>query len=72
MAKSKRRTIKPRNTLHDHPLLRKCDVHEKTHKQKRGNEKVKVKREYFDQSRFKESILMNVFASVVRRSIATR
>lgn len=49
------RKIKPvsnyqRNGLHDHPLLRKCEAHVKTHKRKRANEKVNFKREYVDQS----------------------
>jgi hypothetical protein len=45
MASSKRNS-KARNPFHDHPLMRKGGVHEKTNKAKRENEKQKLKREW--------------------------
>lgn len=50
MAKRKHKKIKSRNLLHDHPLLRKCDVHEKTYKAERRQEKIKLNKECFDQN----------------------
>jgi hypothetical protein len=35
-----------RNVLHDHPLLRKGGVHQKTNKAKRRNEKQKLKQDW--------------------------
>lgn len=62
MAKSKQKTLKRRNLMHDHPLLHKCDMHEKTHKRTRGNIKAKLKRKYFDQSANELCFLMKVFS----------
>ena len=41
-----------RNTLHDHPLLSKCCVHQKSNKSKRRLEKVKVRKEWLVQNIF--------------------
>lgn len=41
-----------RNTLHDHPLLRKCGPHQKSNKSKRCLEKVKIKKEWIPQNIF--------------------
>jgi len=35
-----------RNPLHDHPLMRKGGVHDKTHKQKRRADNQKLKKEW--------------------------
>ena len=40
-------TGKPRNTLHNHPLLHKGGVHEKTHKAKRHNDKQALRKAWF-------------------------
>jgi len=61
MHKSKQKTLKRRNLLHDHPLLLKCDVHEKSYKAKRRKQKVKLKNEWFDQSVINNCILMKLF-----------
>jgi hypothetical protein len=45
MASNKRKS-KTRNPLHDHPLMRKGGVHEKTYKTMRKYEKQKLKREW--------------------------
>jgi len=37
---------KPRNLLHNHPLLRKCGVQEKNRKAKRRGEKVVLRKEW--------------------------
>ena len=37
---------RPRNLLHDHPMLRKGGVHEKSNKAKRRNEKQKLKQDW--------------------------
>ncbi len=37
---------KMRNSLHDHPLMRKGGVHEKPYKAKRKDEKQKLKKEW--------------------------
>ena len=42
-----------RNLLHDHPLLKKCSVHQKSNKSKRCLEKVKMKKEWLPQNIFK-------------------
>jgi len=43
----KRRNNKPRNLLHNHPLLRKGGVHEKTRKAKRRSEKQALRKAWF-------------------------
>ena len=45
MANSKRKS-KSRNPFHDHPLMRKGGIHEKTNKQKRKGVKQKWKKEW--------------------------
>jgi len=45
MAGNKRKS-NARNPLHDHPLMRKGGVHEKSDKAKRRNEKQKLKYEW--------------------------
>jgi len=51
MAKRKQKhSSRMRNWLHDHPLLGKCGIHEKSEKAKRLKQKVKLKKEWFDQS----------------------
>ena len=70
MHKLKQKTLKRRNLLHDHPLLLKCDVHEKSYKAKRRKQKVKLKNEWFDQSVISNCILMKLFSSVVIRRVA--
>ena len=37
---------KTRNLMHNHPLLRKCAVHDKNHKTKRRSQKVELRREW--------------------------
>jgi len=37
---------RPRNPFHNHPLMRKGGVHEKTYKAKRKDEKQKLKKEW--------------------------
>jgi len=44
--KAKDRVSKPRNPLHDHPLMRKGGVHEKSERSKRRTDKQKLKREW--------------------------
>lgn len=44
--KTDKQIIKPRNPFHDHPLMRKGGVHEKTNKAKRKGEKQKLKKEW--------------------------
>ena len=44
-----------RNLLHDHPLLYKGGIHQKTNKAKRRNNKIRMKKEWLPQ---------NIFASV--------
>ena len=48
MAKRKSKRLSPmyRNPFHDHPLLHKGAVHEKTYKAKRRDEKVQLKKEW--------------------------
>ena len=41
-----RKVVKPRNPFHNHPLMQKGGVHEKTNKQKRKGEKQKWKKEW--------------------------
>jgi len=41
-----KRKARMRNPLHDHPLMRKGGVHDKTNKQKRKGEKQKWKKEW--------------------------
>jgi hypothetical protein len=38
--------VKRRNPMHDAPMLRKCDVHGKTRKAQRRNDKVAFKKEW--------------------------
>jgi len=38
--------VKTRNLMHNHPLMRKCVVHEKTGKTKRRQQKVVLRREW--------------------------
>lgn len=45
MATNKRKS-KARNPFHDHPLMRKGGVHEKSNKMKRKGEKQKLKKEW--------------------------
>lgn len=44
--KSKNKPNRARNLLHDHPLLRKGGVHQKSNKAKRRNEKQKLKQDW--------------------------
>ena len=64
MRKAKQVLSTQRNVMHNHPLLRKCEVHDKSHKRRRANEKVRVLREYADQSVIQDCILMSVFAGI--------
>ncbi|MDQ1363101.1 MAG: hypothetical protein QG652_961 [Pseudomonadota bacterium] len=41
-----------RNLMHNHPLMRKCAVHEKTGKTKRRHQKVALRREWPAQTAF--------------------
>ena len=67
MAKrNKGRKPSMRNLLHDHPLLRKCDVHDKEHKAKRRKQKVKLQKEWFDQSAIGDCISMKLLAGVTQ------
>ena len=43
---SKQKQKIPRNPFHDHPLMSKGGIHEKTNKQKRKGEKLKWKKEW--------------------------
>jgi len=45
-AKHKQKPKPARNLLHDHPLLRKGGIHQKTNKAKRRNEKQKLKQDW--------------------------
>lgn len=38
--------LKPRNPFHDHPLMRKGGLHEKTNKAKRKGEKQTLRKEW--------------------------
>lgn len=44
--KVKQKPKPPRNLLHDHPLLRKGGVHQKSNKAKRRKEKQKLKQDW--------------------------
>ena len=44
--KKRKAHLRGRNLLHDHPLLRKGGVHEKTNKAKRKSERQSLKREW--------------------------
>ena len=44
--KSKQKQNRARNILHDHPLMRKGGVHQKSNKAKRRNEKQKLKQDW--------------------------
>lgn len=46
MASGKHKT-KARNPLHDHPLMRKGGVHEKSNKAKRKKARQEMKKEWF-------------------------
>ncbi|MCU7843233.1 MAG: hypothetical protein KZQ93_05270 [Candidatus Thiodiazotropha sp. (ex Monitilora ramsayi)] len=48
----KNRSNKPRNLLHNHPLLRKGGVHEKTQKAKRRKEKQALRKGWFSLSAY--------------------
>ena len=50
--KPKIKLTRLRNSLHDHPLLRKCSVHQRSNKSKRRSEKVKIKKEWLPQNIF--------------------
>ena len=51
-----------RNILHDHPLLHKGGVHQKSNKSKRSLDKVKLKKEWLPQNIFsKQYISENLF-----------
>ncbi len=51
--KLKHKFSRKRNLLHDHPLLSKGEVHQKSNKSKRRLEKVKMKKEWLPQNIFK-------------------
>ena len=59
----KRNREKPRlrNLLHDHPLMRKGGVHEKSNKAKRKQERQKFKKEWCCLMLFAKVILNNTF-----------
>lgn len=59
--KASKRVAKPRNPLHDHPLMRKGGVHEKSDKVKRKAEKQKLKREWGCLMAFTECYLTTSF-----------
>ena len=44
--KAKAKPKPPRNLLHDHPLLRKGGMHQKSNKAKRRSEKQKLKQDW--------------------------
>jgi hypothetical protein len=48
---------KPRNLLHDHPLLRKGGVHAKSRKSERRSTKVGIRREWCPHSAFAQSVV---------------
>ena len=48
----KRKQNRPRNHLHNHPLLRKGGVHEKTNKAKRRNSRQSLHKAWFFLSTF--------------------
>jgi len=48
--KKKNAQIKFRNPYHDHPLMKKGGMHEKTEKAKRHAMKQKIKSEWYEQS----------------------
>ena len=51
--------IKQRNPFHDHPLLRKNAVHQKTNKAKRKNAKQKLRNEWSSLSTLSQVLLKN-------------
>ncbi len=57
--KTVKQECKPRNPFHDHPLMRKGGVHEKTNKAKRKGEKQKLKKEWCSLMLFKQVTLKN-------------
>jgi hypothetical protein len=61
--KSEISAAKPRNLLHDHPLLRKGGTHDKPKKAGRRKDKVALKREWYPQSVFVESALPAPFTA---------
>lgn len=69
MAKSISKKVKScrRNPLHDHPLLYKGGIHQKTNKAKRRNDKIRMKKEclphnIFETVYFEEGISFIVYS----------
>ena len=58
---------KPRNPLHDHPLLRRGALHEKSSKAKRMDEKRKMKKEWCLLMTFKLVLLVNVAQQIQKQ-----
>lgn len=58
--KTVKQNFKPRNPFHDHPLMRKGGVHEKTYKAKRKGEKQKLKKEWCSLMLFIQVTLKNI------------
>lgn len=64
--KMSKHLTRQRNLLHNHPLLSKGDVHNKSNKSKRRDEKMKIKKEWLPQNiftkvNFEEAFLVDSF-----------
>lgn len=62
------KVTRQRNLLHDHPLLSKGSVHQKSNKSKRRLEKMRMKKEWLPQNVFYrvffgESFLVKVYSN---------
>lgn len=57
--KANKQTLKPRNFLHAHPLMRKGGVHEKSNKVKRKGEKQKLRKEWCSLMAFNRVLFNN-------------
>jgi len=57
---------KPRNPLHDNPLMRKGGVHEKSKKTKRRIEKQKLKNEWVSLMIFLSSIFKESYSNEIK------
>ncbi len=54
-SKTKITKLSRRNPMHDHPLLCKGGIHQKTHKSKRCLDKIRIKKEW---------LALNIFSKV--------
>lgn len=61
--KTRKYINKERNPLHNHPLLRKGGVHEKSYKAKRKSEKQKLRKEWCSLMVFQKVLFKNITQS---------